>query len=98
VGLFPAGKSYYEVFDLAGNVWEWCSTAWQKEAYPFQVKDEWTLEYLRTDVLRVLRGGAFYYDLYYARCASRDGNYPGSRIRLNGFRVVVSAISPISAL
>ncbi len=28
VGLFPAGRSPYGCQDMAGQVWEWCSTLW----------------------------------------------------------------------
>ncbi|MCP4357499.1 MAG: formylglycine-generating enzyme family protein, partial [Chloroflexi bacterium] len=75
-------------FDMAGNVWEWCSTVWDKEAYPFQVNEEWTGDYLRTNVPRVLRGGAFLDDASNVRCAARFGDGPGSGSGNSGFRVV----------
>lgn len=31
VGLYPQGASERGVYDLAGNVWEWCLTAWANE-------------------------------------------------------------------
>jgi len=65
---------------MAGNVWEWCATEWQKP-YPYSVEDEWTADYLEQDVeFRVLRSGASNYDQKYARGAYRyDAN-----ARVNG--------------
>jgi len=54
VDNYPAGKSPFECLDMAGNVWEWCSSAYQP--YSDIVNDR------RKDVniidnLKVLRGG-----------------------------------------
>ncbi len=90
VGLFPTGRNpVYDIWDLAGNVWEWCSSRYEGD--PFQVRDEWTADYLRTDVLRVLRGGSWYNNnLAFLRCASRLRFNPNFRYNYIGFRVVVS--------
>ncbi len=87
----PAGDSLYGVGDMAGNVFEWCSTIWAEKAYPFQVQDEWTEVYLRTDVARVLRGGAWSYGR--SNCSDRNGYNPhGWYYGVVGFRVLVVPI------
>jgi formylglycine-generating enzyme required for sulfatase activity len=100
VGIFPDGASPYGCLDMAGNVWEWCVTKYGKE-YPYDIKEnEWTDSYLEAgnDVLRVLRGGSFDFGLNYARCAARYWYFPRDWYYIYGFRVVVSPISPPSAL
>jgi len=60
---------------------------------------EWTASVWKSDSsLRVLRGGSFFDLRNRARCASRVGDLPGDVWDSYGFRVVVSPISPASAL
>ncbi|HEX2225863.1 MAG TPA: SUMF1/EgtB/PvdO family nonheme iron enzyme [Candidatus Binatia bacterium] len=53
VGSFPQGASPYGVFDMAGNGWEWVSSAYLP--YPYDVTDG--REDLMRDVVRGTRGG-----------------------------------------
>lgn len=90
VDAYPTGVSPYGLMDMAGNVWEWCSTIWQEKAYPFQIDAEWVERYLnRREVLRVLRGGAFSSDIFSVCCATRYGLEPHYRDFGIGFRVVL---------
>jgi formylglycine-generating enzyme required for sulfatase activity len=53
VDRFPAGASPYGVQDLAGNAWEWVSSAYR--AYPYDATDG--REDLRAGPVRATRGG-----------------------------------------
>jgi len=96
VGIFPEGASPYGCLDMAGNVWEWASS--QFKGYPYDPTDgREDLEAGRDD-LRVLRGGSFDYYRFSARCSFRYWYSPSHDWNDYGFRVVVSPISPSSAL
>jgi hypothetical protein len=81
VGVYPHGASAQQVFDLSGNVWEWC----QNQNDPSSRKK---------DAERVLRGGSWNDDPEYARAALRGVYGPDIRTSGIGFRVV--CVSPIS--
>ena len=88
VGIFPHGAAACGAEELAGNVWEWCSTPYLK--YPF--KDEVSAESLYTKNKRagriyVLRGGSWNFNRFYARCAWRYFLDPARDIDRYGFRL-----------
>jgi formylglycine-generating enzyme required for sulfatase activity/thioredoxin reductase len=97
VGSFPESKSPYGVHDLAGNVWEWTTTRWSLNSvnwpdYTFPYNPNDGREDLTGAYWRVVKGGSWFYDLSYARCASRSRNTSASYAfhDLIGFRVVIS--------
>jgi formylglycine-generating enzyme required for sulfatase activity len=89
VGSHPDGASPYGVLDMAGNVWEWVAD-WYDEGYyvsaPFRNPAG-----PDSGDFRVLRGGTFFSDPGYVRCASRGRGLPYRWFWDFGFRVCVAA-------
>lgn len=97
VGLFPSGRSAHGCYDMAGQVWEWCTTLWGEDmstpsfGYPWEDDGR---EYLDApeSVRRVLRGGCFSSGRLKASGTYRGSLEPAGFWRGNGFRIVVEGI------
>jgi formylglycine-generating enzyme required for sulfatase activity len=76
----PAGSrssNSIDIYDMSGNVWEWCQDYYDNSSYDSRSYD------------RVIRGGGWGSDATYCRIDSRDGNAPDNRGANLGFRVVL---------
>ena len=93
VGCFPEGTSPYGMLDMSGNVWEWTMSLWGKDfdkpdfKYPYATGDGREDVKAGKDILRVVRGGAFYDTRGIARVACRRGDDPYDWDDHFGFRV-----------
>lgn len=89
-GVFPGGDTPEGLADMNGNVWEWTGSLYR----PYEYNAGDGRENPEADGPRVVRGGSWYVDRDFARCAYRFRPRPDLRDGSLGFRVV--RVSPIS--
>lgn len=90
VGAYPYSNDY-GLYDMHGNVFEWCSDGYDPQ---YGLTDEQLAGTVNdptgvsTSITRVLRGGSWFNYAKYARSASRDFQTPDYAYMDRGFRVI----------
>ncbi|MCY2988369.1 MAG: SUMF1/EgtB/PvdO family nonheme iron enzyme [Planctomycetota bacterium] len=85
VGSFPANG--YGLYDMAGNVWEWCWDWWDKRWYDNPEATQRNTLGPTGGVDRVCRGGGWASVAWFLRCAYRRGGLPSNAGDFRGFRL-----------
>ena len=86
VGSFTANG--YGLYDMAGNVFEWCNDRYDSAYYNTSPYDNPTGP--ASGDFSVLRGGSWENSAYYCRVACRNFFYPYSLYHFIGFRTVLN--------
>ena len=84
VGMYESGATEEGIYDMAGNVMEWCRN-W---IAPYDESSTLNPQGPSTGLEKVIRGGSYYGDTDFIRAYHRNKSQPQIRYRDGGFRLV----------
>lgn len=88
VGCFDPNP--FGLYDMLGNVWEWCQDVYGKDAYKNHKRKNPLYQQIEVGIdLRVIRGGSWQSGPGSVRCAKRGYNLPDKTFNVLGFRLVM---------
>jgi formylglycine-generating enzyme required for sulfatase activity len=89
VGSFEVANNF-GLYDMHGNVWEWCQDDWHGKYEGAPIDGSAWLDNEESSNTKLLRGGSWYYNPVNCRSAYRLGNDLVDYYNGIGFRVVCS--------
>jgi formylglycine-generating enzyme required for sulfatase activity len=91
IGVFPGGETPGTgLVDMTGNIWEWCSTIFDQEHYPYPYVPDDGREIGSGNSPRVWRGGSWSNGTSSVRAAVRNRSSPGDSNLNAGVRGALS--------
>jgi formylglycine-generating enzyme required for sulfatase activity len=79
----------WNLFDIVGNVWEWCEDVWKNDYNDFPTDGSANIKNLEKQSRRATRGGSFAMNAFRCRSSYRSFDWHDTATEKLGFRVVM---------